>query len=321
MSRVDTFAELLDDDSEIFRRYVKRRKNWRDAPVFVFEGDDEKYYSSAITSAISGEWHTFIPGRKSNVIQLKKDIRENKQMQDDCCFFFVDRDYICDVKSDVDLYVTPTHSIENLYCSVGAVRALMRGECGLARGDKDDNQTEDILNFLVCLYQSTRSLYLASRDVRKFNLLFSVYSGSRMADKLNVNDNLKMSVNFTRIENDKVSVEVIYSCFKELSSVLDAHVRTQSSLIFQKRPQIRTYFDPKICRGKQELYFLYKYIDSLKNGVIGEIIRIKFGKKIKLGFNGATDDLLSFAAQYADKPNCLLKFLAGVPGSRFANFF
>ena len=319
MNRVDAFTALLDDDSEIFRRYVRRRKNWKGAPVFVFEGDDEKYYSSAITVVISGEWHTFIPGRKSDVIQLKNDIRGNKQMKDDCCFFFVDRDYTDEVKADTDLYVTPTHSIENLYCSVAAVRALIRGECGLARGDKEENQTEEILNFLVNLYKSTRSKYLLSGDVRKFNLMFTAYSRSGMTDKLNVNDNLKMNVSFSKIGEDGISVETSYSCIKELSFVLDKYVRTQKLFLFSKRPEVRAYFNPLICRGKQEIYFLYKYIESLKNGVIGECVRARFGKKLKMGFNGGADDLLSFAAQYADKPSCLFNFLSRVPSCRVAN--
>jgi hypothetical protein len=319
MNRVDAFSELLDDDSEIFRRYVRRRKNWKNAPVFVFEGDDEKYYSSAITVVISGEWHTFIPGRKSDVIQLRNDIRGNKQMKDDCCFFFVDRDYIDETKAATDLYVTPTHSIENLYCSTTAVRALIRGECGLARGDKEENQTEEILIFLVNLYEYTRSQYLSAGDVRKFNLMFSVYSGSGMTDKLNVNDNLKMNISFIEIAGGQISVETSYSCAKELSLALDKYVRKQNSFLFSKRPEVRGYFNPLICRGKQEIYFLYKYIESLKNGVIGGLVRARFGKKLKIGFNGGADDLLSFAAQYADKPACLFNFLSRVPSCRFSN--
>jgi hypothetical protein len=314
-NRVDLFFDLIEDESELFRRYIIRRKNWKSKPVFVFEGDDEKYYSAIITTILSSDWHTFIAGRRSAVIQLRQDIRKNQQLKNDFCYFFVDRDYLGEIETEVDLYVTPTHSIENLYCSPQAVRALVRGECGLARGDKDEAFTELILEWLMRVYNLTRSKYLDSKPIRQLNLMLSVYAGTTLIDKLNLNSNLKMNVEFKEISGE-IDIEIFFSARGELLTTMKRHFGEADISLFGSRGNIRQFFNPDICRGKQEIFFLFRFIDSIKNGTIGNGVNDKFSRQLKINFSGGYDDLISFASQYADKPQCLLEFLSKVHGSR-----
>jgi hypothetical protein len=305
MDRVEYLIGLLDDESPLFRKYMVRRRKWGAAPVFVFEGDDEKYYSATIGSMINGEYHCFIAGNRNNSISLRKAIDSNRQCKSDLTYFFIDKDFFYSEIASGRVYVTPCHSIENFYCEPAAVRRLLRSESGLSKAKLDEFDEDEILDSLMQLYLMFHQQFINLRITKKSNLLLYLFTMSGFNFKLNLNTNFGISSKF-RLADGVVCMQSELVLKGGLPGILRTHV---AGNLYQKRKDIRAFNARPVCRGKQEFEFLLSFLLSCVQGSIHSYIKEKYRYEFKLGIGAATSDLLSFGAQYARKPECLIDFL------------
>ncbi|MFL9890217.1 DUF4435 domain-containing protein [Paraburkholderia sp. RL17-381-BIF-C] len=308
MDRVNYFSDLLESEAPLFKKYVSRRKKWKTDAVFVFEGDDEKYYSSVIGTIFSTEYHGFVSGSRGNSIALHKALASNDQLSDDVTYFFIDRDFVLEDDLSEKVYVTSGHSIETYYCDELAVKRMIRSEAGLGKAKNEHADEDEVLADVMSLYGRFHAELMKSRELKKANILLFLFSATGSELKLNLNQNISLVSQFYA-HAGFVRMTVSLTVGKHLSAILNQHVRGRGKELFSMRSHLKDFRENPICRGKQELEFLREFLVSCGGGVLHRYVKDKFGYSVSLRFNGGSSDLLSFGAQYAIKPQKLIDFI------------
>ncbi|WP_415872284.1 DUF4435 domain-containing protein [Burkholderia ubonensis] len=203
------------------------------------------------------------------------------------------------------VYVTPCHSIENLYCESSAVRRLVRSESGLAKAKLEKFDEDEILDCVIDIYNKTHHEFLKSSIIKRTNALLYLFSKGNLKSKLNLNSNLSLETKFL-LEHGKILAKHKIFAKGNLQQIIHENARGK---ILSHRAAIKSSYRTTICRGKQDMEFLQSFIHSCAHGAINSYIKEKFGFVLRFGSGGTTSDVLSFAAQYARKPDCLIRFL------------
>ncbi|UCJ18598.1 DUF4435 domain-containing protein [Pseudomonas sp. MM211] len=306
-SRLNLFMEYAEGEEVHFVEYIKTRPaDGLSKAVMVLEGkDDPKFYTPKFSSLLNREWTSISVGGKSKVLELRKKIRSHPKFFNDLTFFFVDRDYDQTITFK-DTYVTPTYSIENLYCSRETVKRLIEAECGLTRSDITNRL--EIIDFLLEEYESLRKKFHTSRSVKFLNSVFYYVRTQKQNKKISLDKVLKLEA---LIEKDKLKIiltknELFIKNRKiEREDYIKA-IANSSWLAIANNPADR-------FRGKQEILILRLYVRELKNsGSIANKALAKFGMKICTENPSMSDHILSTASQYVPSPRCLTKFLASI---------
>ncbi len=277
----------------------------KDLLYCFFEGyEDKRYYGARIKLKTDRDFRDFNCGGIGNVEKLVKLIKNKSEYDSALTLFFTDKDY-SNNKVDKDTYVTPCYSIENFYTSKQAVSEILINEFNLNTDEKD--------------YRTATELYINLQDKFHKNLLFL---NSWLACQ---NDIREKESKKTYLTIDKVTKEYFKKFLKDDLITIDDfndfnnHEYLENTL-FPSAPKIGediltekiAFFNSSnkecIFRGKFEMKFMITFLQKLKNEICKKDSTI-FDKKCKCSLIFDVNYAISGLSQYADTPECLLKYL------------
>ena len=305
--------------SQEFRNiYIKHKKEEKLNDYFYcfYEGqEDSKYYNHRIEAFSEREVSHLSTDGKENLIKVYKilDRRKNtyKNIQ---LLFFIDRDYDSFIKFDklieletiINLYITPTYSIENFYTTQKAFEKIVKSEFHLA---ETDEKFEKLVNLFLERQKEFHEIIL---DVNAWIATQNYFLHTKEERNIPYNE-LKLDKVL------KISLQKIESKHQNIINFLESKFSEsflmEDSEINNKFQELKTLFSENyfqvIFRGKFEIEFLSKFLKLLvekanqKDGKGLDFININEKIKVTLVLN----DTLSNLTQYADSPNCLKEFI------------
>lgn len=264
--------------------------------VFCFyEGEDGKYYNQKIKNIIGENIYTIIVGNKNEVLKLWRRIKSDSVYSSVHKMFFVDRD-MDDIPSDkdADLYITPCYSIENLYVNKYCVSNIIESEFSINKAEEDHKKSIELFKKMLTEFNDI---------MLDFNSLVYLKAKKNInCDGISASDiktNQLVSINDGKVELHKNHLNMIE---KYKSSL-----KISNEELHQGKEELKMIGDyNNTFRGKNQFYFLIKFINYLKllhnNGDF--FCRKRKAVKIVIDNNG-----LSQLSQYAVFPDDLIKFI------------
>lgn len=257
--------------------------------VFVFvEGDaDKKFYVPNIRQLIGDKKniYTYICNGKSGVISMRSEIRAEREFDNVCSVFFVDRDFddYVDVeinKFDKDVFVTDWYSVEGYVVSEESLSVIWEDFCCLQRS---------ILRQAV-LPQYNNSVRLFARSVLPISawIIATRLANQKITlDDIDLNKIFAWTGNWCRRNN---------FARDELIRVGGGYVPSLKVLIDTARA-IRRDDARMFVRGKMLLWFFDGIVKRIMSAFVGVQVTIN-GKKRRVKIptqvvSGATFDILS----------------------------
>lgn len=213
--------------------------------------------------------------------------------------FFVDRDFD-DNHYSMPIYVTDVYSIENYYCSVEAVKRLLKYALKI--------QKQSEINDALSYYESCANDF--HHTVAEFNSFYSVIKKKQREADCSYRVCLKNT-----FPNELATIE-IGNCRKSytLNTLLNKYslpqtlmtqkeVDDESAILLSRNP---------FCsfRGKYELEFVIKFLTKIVNEANKKNPTSIVKQKISATINKVC--FMSDYAQYADFPNSLTDYLEKV---------
>ncbi|WMT13681.1 DUF4435 domain-containing protein [Serratia fonticola] len=271
-----------------------------------FEGEDSKYYTVRVNNIRPDlDWHSINCGGKSNVIVLRKMIRDNSAYSDAYCMFFVDADFDdnLDISSMHDVYITPCYSIENLYMDEQCVRNLLNSEFNLSTFCDESECYEYAVSEYKRLLAEFNSIML------DFNIWVKIYIEKQAAGvpvELNIK-NIELSdlVSFRDFKLERVYGDEISIFPKAYKINITDYSRVKGELEIDKATSI--------FRGKQLIDFLRIFLEEIKRDRQKREGRVIFKQKGVVKIMLTKNNILSECSQYAITPQCLISFLNSQP--------
>lgn len=283
-----------------YMHFISLTKNNHKGYFCFFEGKDAPYYLPRIRSIYKGSIHPIKCGGKDNVIKVYRLIHNHKEYWKYRKGFFVDRDYEPKVFKSLSppIYETPAYSIENFYSTINSFTDIIKCEFGLIEHEKE--------------FKECAELYLKrQKEFHKSTLLFNAwyYNLKKTKEKkklpsTNVNLSDKLPKSIIHFSLNKITSNYTIERLKELFP--ESINFTKKSLNETKR-ELRKSNHQSSFRGKYELEFLSFMIRSFLEDANNVKKRHILKKKVKFNFEYGL--IVSQFSQYADTPNCLLKYI------------
>lgn len=303
MSRVNALIKARGNLSVKFMEFTRIASKGKYA-VF-FEGEDEKYYSIRINSIRPDiKWSGINGGGKSNVVELRRRIRQHETYSAAPCMFFVDADF--DDNSAFfelgDIYVTPCYSVENLYISSDAYIRILSAEFGI----NDSREDEQCYTNSIRVFENTKSAYIDA--IKPFNFLIR---GLRLMEKRGDLEG-RLNINNVKFEDlVRIDLEVAEKVYDE---------KNPKSLFPDLREELVVELDDseqhfanlsgeRWFRGKQNLEFFRIFLEKIKAERCRRDSRQIFKDKGNVKLQISKGNCISELSQYADTPPCLKEFL------------
>lgn len=304
---IDILREEADSEHVAFTNFTLKYKNECDKLYCFFEGeDDKKYYSFRIKHITERDFFEFPCGGKEQVIKAYNLINSKKEYKISKILFFIDKDFDGEkVYSNPQIYTTPCYSIENFYTSKKAMCNILKDEFSLQEDDSDFSLVIDIYENLQSKFHSETLIlnsWLACQSDKRTN--------SKLQSRLKI-DNCTNDM-FKKIV--KSDLKSIYE-FPQISS----HKKIEEN-VFVKASKVSSddlsnkiiFFDTKnkqqLFRGKFEIKFLASFLNKLQTE-IGNNSSQLFSNVHNCNLRFEVDNILSVLTQYADTPECLMKYL------------
>jgi len=326
-SRVEFMNSMLNDESVIFRKFIKLYAKNKDKVIFLLEGDDDiEYYLTKIEAYFgshNNDWIEMVCSGRSNVIDLVRDLNSHtkEEYRDSSHLGIIDKDYheISENPFSEKVYMTPYYAIENFYISNNFFKKILRFKFFLNEVDENNK------DFFYCLenYIARRNEFIdAILELDKYLRCNRImYENNLTENKINARD-LKL-INFISIDLDKVTVKSTTLNFldKNVEDFDEESLREADKFYEDKSHDLLAL----MIRGKFMFYFFSHYlhklrhdnqlkiptlfVDSYANSQKRGQDRIK-RNKTKLFFDIENPDLLSQLSSYSDYPECLRVFLS-----------
>lgn len=327
--RVGLMEEMAEDESVIFRSFLRKFKEAKGKMIFFFEGiDDLDYYFPIFESSLgphTENWVSLVCFGRSNVFQLVHDLKCHtlQAYKESYHFGFVDKDYH-EVEDNIfpeKIYVTPTYSIENFYVSMKFFKKILRHKFYLAENDSEN----DDFNLICGNFTSRRQEFVS--QITELDALLRcnriMYEENDIVSKINARDiNLN---NFIRISLNDVSLNT------DAFTILGKSIEDFENSVLESSRQYYEGKDTsqlvKVIRGKFMFYFMHQYLFRLKEDNIKrnpsffpDSYRLsrapreerRIFTKTRLSLNKESQDILSDLCQFADVPSCLTDFLSHI---------
>lgn len=284
-----------------FTKYCQEKKKYHDYLFCFFEGEDAKYYFPRIEKYSGYGYNKIIYyncGGKKGVLKALSLVEKSSDEIYIAKAFFIDRDYDTTKYNNSLLYQTPCYSIENFYTSERAFSKMLNIEFGI-------NTTEE--DFLKCCsdYSKRRQeFHDATLYINSWLACQRMYEETEENYKIKLSD-FKISRLFSEITIDnivskgEINREKLKELFPDSKNIRECEI--------EREIEHFKYGDMgKLFRGKFEIEFLKKIIDSLKakNKTGGY-----FSKKYTSVHIDPNINTLSALENYADTPQCLIDFL------------
>lgn len=284
-----------------FSRYCQEKKKYQDYLFCFFEGEDAKYYFPRIEKYSGYEYNRIIQyncGGKKGVLKALSLVEKNIDESLVAKAFFIDSDYDTTKYSNPFLYQTSCYSIENFYTSKEAFSKILNREFGINTMERD---------YLKCCSDYTKR----QREFHDETIYINSWlSCQRLEEEYSedhkiVLSDFKISKLFSEITIDnivpkgKINREKIEELFPNSINIEEGEI--ERKLNYFKNGDMGSLF-----RGKFEIEFLKKIIDSLK---IKNKAGGYFSKKYTSVHIDPNINTLSTLEDYADTPQSLIDFL------------
>lgn len=297
MSRVENMQKETESNSEKFREFMRIIRDNK-FPV-LFEGEDVKYFDSRLKSYLNKkDWAHIDCGGKEKLLELREEIKKNKDYKDKKAIYFVDADFDdnTSLNGQEDIYITPCYAIENFYIKDEVFEQILSKQFKLSPyGDKKDLYQKILLSFR----KSKAEFFNFIEEFNQYVYLIKSQKENISYQGIKTTDIVKIGLE---------SSTKNYNCINDIFHELDVgkYNLRDAQDFFSEKDKEMTF------RGKNIIEFLKIYLinlrlDKVQNKKPSES-RVFFDKKGNLDFN-ITDNILSEISSYAFTPDCLIEFL------------
>lgn len=301
---VEHLREQSTSDCVAFAEFMLQYKKGDDSLYCFFEGfEDRTYYSIRIENISEvNNYYDFVCGGKEGVKKVHKLIKSNQHYKDVKTSFFIDNDFDNEEKSGI-IYVTPTYSIENLYCTKIAFEKILISEFKMSRTDED---------FKKCSANYLQLQNLFNEETLIFNAWLSCQSDYRnthnLTNRLKIDKKVKSyfekivlpDLNSIKNFNELKTKENIEKIFENSPKIENEHLN-------KKIEYLKQINKTENFRGKFLIRFLESYLSRLQSifGIENEHFVKNYSCKLRI--ENAT--ICSNLSQYANTPDCLREYL------------
>jgi hypothetical protein len=289
---------------ELTRIYSKNKNN----VICIFEGQDEKYFSSRIDSKIGKDnWFGINSGGRKPVLDLYGIVSTHKiySKSNYCCFIDHDFQDWFDNPNPQRIYITNGYSIENYYVNESAFKKVLSSEFGVT--EFNDHKVD----FDKCIMKFNSRLEEFILYIQPFNCWVKAHrimEYKKQEPKILNVTNIK-TTSLIDVTIDKVvkkyedKPETVFKDYEDLQLCTIALTEAENSF---KTKDLSLYF-----RGKQQLDFFRLFLMKLKEDKTSKNPSF-FRTKGRVMLSLSKDNCISELSQYADTPDCLLSFLDNV---------
>lgn len=301
MDRVRYMQEERTSVSVLFIEFL--RLNSKGKIVAFFEGEDEKYYLPKINSVLgSSNWSGVVCGGKSNVLEVRENVREHEVYGNSECMFFIDADFddnsFCDDKSDV--YITPGHSVENFYFSESLISQVLSVEFKL----REEGEEREKFECIMSLFKELSEEFIAA--IKPYNVMVDNYQNAIKSGQLNGGLNLKNIgiENLVDISLGTVSSLHDFTSYRALFPDLRGDIENVD--LNDRFGEEKNHMQ---FRGKENMEFIRVFLLKLKTDRTSRRGQMIFERRSKVSLQLVKGGMLSELSNYADYPECLRRFL------------
>lgn len=305
MDRVSTMQEHGNSYSVKFLELTRMYSKNQDNIICIFEGQDEKYFSSRIDLKIGKDkWSCINSGGRQPVLDLYEAVSSHEVYKTANYYCFIDHDFQ-DWFTNPEpsrIYVTNGYSIENYYVSESCFKKVLSSEFGVSEFN------EHKVDFEKCIIEFNSRLEEFISLIHPFNCWIKAHRIMEYKNEAPRNLNLKnikttalvdVSINkVTKKYND--NPETVFKDYKNLQLCSIAIAAADNSF---KTKDLSLYF-----RGKQQLDFFRLFLMKLKEDKVSDNPTF-FASKGRVMISLSKDNCISELSQYAETPDCLLSFL------------
>ena len=305
MDRVSIMQEHGNSYSVKFLELTRIYSKNKDNIICLFEGQDEKYFSSRIDFRVGKDcWFGINSGGRKPVLDLHKAVSSHPIYNRANYFCFIDHDFQDWFENpDPDrIYITNGYSIENYYVTEACFKKVLSSEFGITEFNEHKVDYEKcIKKFNSRLEEFNSLIYLFNCWIKAHRIMEYKNEAPK---SLNI-QNIKLTT-LVDISLDKVTKkyedkpEAVFKDYEDLQLCSTALNEAKDSF---KAKNLSLYF-----RGKQQLEFFRLFIMKLKEDK-GSKNPAVFSAKGRVTLNLSKDNCISELSQYADTPNCLALFL------------
>ncbi|SHJ93775.1 DUF4435 domain-containing protein [Epilithonimonas mollis] len=294
----DLLREKEKAASVAYQSFVLLTNISTDSLFCFFENKDAPYYHLRIKTIYKGDFHYISCGNKTMVKKTFDLIKGHKEYDKYKLAFFIDKDFDESIKNKfIEIYETPSYSIENLYCNTNSIKELIKTDFQIGEDNPIHSQILD-------LYQNLQS------DFLKASLLFNAwYKLQKIKNKeLNQPNNVSLSDSLipSYIELSLESITPKYTIESILEKYPDSLPYTADELTTVIN-ELNAADLRMVLRGKYVFNFMTTFIRKLIEDGADTSKRKILKKKVKYNMDNST--ALTLLTCYAETPECLTEFL------------
>jgi hypothetical protein len=294
-------------DCVAYTEFMLQYKKGQDVLYCFFEGyEDPTYYSVRINN-FSGidKKQKYICGGKDDVLKVHSLIKSNSHYSTVKTGFFIDNDFDSQSCSS-EIYVTPTYSIENLYCLEDAVGEILDSEFRIRRDSED---------YVKCMGIHRKLLAEFNDKTLLFNAWLACQADYRHEHKLNTRLNIdkKAKQYFDNIVFPDLSATKEFVEFSTKESIEELYIdapKIEGDKLYKKVDEFSGYNYVEKFRGKFQIRFLTNFLTKLQSitGRADSDFSCKY--PCKLRFEYAT--ICTTLSQFAITPSCLKDYIYAI---------
>jgi hypothetical protein len=301
---VDVLREEAISDCVAYTEFMLKYKKGEDVLHSFFEGyEDPTYYSIRINTLSSiNKYNKYICGGKDDVLKVRNLIKSNTAYSIVKTGFFIDKDFDNQTYPS-DVYVTPTYSIENFYCTYEAVQEILDSVFHI-KTDSQDNAK--------CIGAYERLLNEFNNKTIFFNAWLACQADYRNENKLKTRLNIdkKAKHYFDNIVLSDLSATKDFDEFATKDSIEAIYVdapKVDVDILLKKVDQLKTWNQVERFRGKFQIRFLTNFLTKLQSIVGRPDSTFTEKYSCSLRFEYAT--ICTTLSQFAITPSCLKQYI------------
>ncbi|MBQ4530356.1 MAG: DUF4435 domain-containing protein [Lachnospiraceae bacterium] len=314
---MDFLQELREDRKEKVIVYDRFMKLYPKNPTRIYcfyEGKmDDKYYGLRIDKYFEQEKEHLCCEGKSNVLYMRKMLREIDIYKDCKGLFFIDRDFDEPVE-DEEVFETPCYSIENLFVQRYTVEQIIKREFFISEDDSNfeticNMYTEALSKFHEVVKVLNAWIYFQRKQEKIHQKKKKLHLEILSEKKLYV---LTLNKKNTIVDIEKkYHLEDIERMFSTAYPISEEEMCEHIKMVEKMQPELD-------YRGKQEFDFLCCFIEKVKEELSlckkkkqnrGLLIYNSDMKKISLDLSAKGDIHISKLTNYAVMPQELDAYL------------
>jgi hypothetical protein len=301
---VEALQEEATTDCVAYTEFMLQYKKGRDYLYCFFEGyEDPTYYAIRVDNVARTEKnHGYICGGKDDVLKVRDLIKQHSYYKTVKTGFFVDKDFD-NLTYPVDVYVTPTYSVENLYCVTDSLEKILTTEFRIKNNDSD--LAECIGKYLELQNEFNQKTLL-------FNSWLACQADYRIANGAHVRLNIdkKAKGHFDNIVLPDISGIKNFDDFstkERIEAIYTEAVIIDNGTLFKKVAEFDSHGQSYFFRGKFQIRFLTSFLSRIQ-AILGRDNPIWLKKySCSLRFEHST--ICSALSQYAQTPQCLKDYI------------